>query len=89
MPASYESTAIRALLLTMARSLDLPDPATADDELAYLRLSRNRGRCVLWACNEASKREMNSQELMSLTVRLCEDVKDFPADSYNPSPFSS
>jgi hypothetical protein len=66
------SSAVRELLTTIVRGLELPPPATVHDEVTYLRCSRNRARCVLWACKSALYRDNDDTDLMTLVVSLRE-----------------
>jgi hypothetical protein len=82
------STAHRELLTTIVRALELPAPATTKDELTYLRLSRDRARCCLWACKTALTRDTDDLDLMATVVSLREQLADYPADSYDANPLS-
>lgn len=83
------SSAVRELLSTIVRGLELPAPATVKDEVTYLRLSRNRARCVLWACKSALHRDTDEPDLMSVVVSLRDQLADFPADEYDANPLGS
>jgi hypothetical protein len=80
------STANRELLLTIVRALELPAPATTKDELTYLRLSRDRARCCLWACKTALSRDTDDLDIMATVASLREQLADYPPDSYDANP---
>jgi hypothetical protein len=82
------SSAVRELLTTIVRGLELPAPATEKDEITYLRCSRNRARAVLWACKTALHRDTDEVDLMSTVISLRDQLADFPADEYDHNPLS-
>jgi hypothetical protein len=73
------SAACRSLLTVIADALALPPPANERDEVAFLRLSRERARLVVWACRAAQDDE---EGLQTAVVRLREQVAESPDCGY-------
>lgn len=88
-PVPPGSSAHRELLIVIVRALELPAPATQKDELTYLRLSRDRARCVLRACKTALGRDNDTLDIMATVASLREQLADYPADTYDHHPMGS
>ncbi len=78
--------ACRSLLTVIADALTLPPPATARDEVTFLRLSRERARSVVWACRVAQDDETG---LLTAAVRLREQIAEYPDDGCDHHPMGS
>ena len=89
MPAFPTSTPCRTLLAAIADALSIAPPATARDEVTYLRLSRDRARLAIWACRTVLDRGDDDAGLQSAANRLREQVVQHPDDGYDHSPLSS
>jgi hypothetical protein len=83
------STGIRELLITICRGLDLPAPASPGDETPYLRLHRDRARCIRHFCQAALDRDNDDRDIMVIAIGLRNNLAGYPTDSYHHHPLSS
>jgi hypothetical protein len=61
-------------------------PATARDELTYLRISRDRARVVLLGCKRVlADDEVDDRDLLAIAVSVRDVTTEFPADQYIPN----
>jgi len=90
-PVPPGSTALREFCHAVARALTIPDPALRPgmssvqpaDELACLRLCRDRARLVLSAMRRIlADREIDDCDVMAFVASLREQLSDYPADGY-------
>jgi len=83
-PVPPGSSGIRELLLAITDTLTLPNPATTAAEATYLRLHRDRGRMVLFACRRVlADREADDHDLMIAADSMRNSASDYPDDIYD------
>jgi|SRR5215470_12729808 len=84
------STPLRELLSAVNQALTLPPPATARDEVTYLRITRDRSRLVMLTARRLlADREADDTDLMIAVAQLREQVAQLPDDTYDHHPMSS
>ena len=87
--APSDSTPCRVLLSAVADALSLPPPATANDEVTFLRLSRDRARLVIFACRRVLlDREAHDADLLAIAGALREQAAEYPPDLYEHHPMT-
>jgi hypothetical protein len=84
------AAAVRGLLESVATALDLPAPATAEDEMTFLRLRSDRATETLRAImNVLSHQPATDLDLAWCSAWLDEALEEYPAAGYEHSPMSS
>jgi hypothetical protein len=90
MPAPPDSTPCRVLLRAIADALTLPPPAAHRDEIAYLRLARDRSRLVIAACRRVlTDREAADRDLLAAAAALRDEAAGYPPDGYEHHPMAT
>src|SRR5258708_28253425 len=77
------TTPEREMLLAVIGALTLPPPATARDEVTYLRLSRDRAGLVVDAVRAATAPGAGGLDILFAAARLCDQLADYPDDTYD------
>jgi hypothetical protein len=86
-PVPPGSTSQREMWHAITQALRLPTPATAKDELTYLRISRDRARVVVWTLSRLlADAEADDRDLMHAVAALRDQVSVLPADDYDHHP---
>ncbi len=83
------STPLRELVHAIAVALTLPKPATVRDELAYLRITRDRARLVLLACRKIIADrgiEDDENDVMAVVASVRNQVAQLHDDAYDHAP---
>jgi hypothetical protein len=89
MTAQPDSTSCRVLLHAIRDALTVPLPTTDRDELAYLRLCRDRAWLVIAACGRIlGDREAGDRDVLIAAEALCDEAADYPPDNYDHEPRS-
>ena len=80
------SSALREFCHAIEDALTLAAPATTQDELTYLRISRDRARVVLFGCKRVlADHELDDRDLMVIVASLRDMTTQLPADQYTPN----
>jgi hypothetical protein len=83
------STPLCEFVHAVAATLALPAPATQRDEVAYLRISRNRARLVLLTCRKIladREIEADSADIMLAVLSLRDQAAQLSDDAYDHAP---
>jgi hypothetical protein len=82
------STALREVLHAVTNALTLPTPATERDEVAYLRISRDHARELVWMCRRLLQgpRDFDDGDVMAVVNALRDKIGQLPADQYDAHP---
>jgi hypothetical protein len=85
--AQPSAAACRRLLYAIRDALVIPLPTTDRDELAYLRLCRDRAWLVLAACGRIlGDHEAGDRDLLMAAEALRYEAADYPPDNYVHQP---
>jgi hypothetical protein len=80
------SSALREFCRAIEAALTLAAPATTKDELAYLRISRDRARVVLFGCKRVlADDEVDDRALMAIAASMRDVTTQLPGDQYTPN----
>jgi hypothetical protein len=83
------SSALREFCRAIEHALTLAAPATTNDELTYLRISRDRARAVLLGCKRVlANQEIDDRDLLAIVASLRDLTNQLPADQYAPNPLT-
>lgn len=83
------SSALREFCRAIEHALTLAAPATAKDELTYLRISRDRARAVLLGCKRVlANQDIDDRDLLVIVASLRDLTNQFPDDQYAPNPLN-
>lgn len=84
------ATAVRALLHSVAEALDCPAPATAEDEVTFLRLRSERATEALRAIlNVLADPGRTDLDYSWIAANLDIAIQQYPADRYEHSAMTS
>ena len=86
-PVPPGSTPLRELAHAVDRALTLPAPATARDEITYLRIMRDRARLVRGAMRRViADREADGDDVMCIAVSLRDEAAQLGDSAYGHAP---
>jgi hypothetical protein len=80
------STPLRELAHAIAMALALPRPATEQDELSYLRITRDGATLVLLACRKIMADREIEADVMAVVASVRDQVRQLPDDAYDHAP---
>ena len=76
---------LQRLCMAVTEVLTLPPPATSEDEVTYLRISRDRARLVAFACrriSEDTERGMDEALILEVVRQMKGEAQQMSADQY-------
>jgi hypothetical protein len=91
-PVPPGSTPLRQIARAVDKALTLPKPATERDELTYLRILRDRARCVRQAMRDIlgdPEIEQDERDVMVVVGELAAYVAQLRDDAYDHRPGQS
>lgn len=86
------STPLREIAHAVDAALTLPKPATERDELTYLRIMRDRARCVRQAMRDIlgdREIEADGRDVMAVVGELRACIEQLSDDAYDHQPGQS